>query len=89
MRVLKWMLERIEGSGTGTEHVFGVSPKYDDMTWEGVDFTREQFDQITAIDTAAWREELKLHDELFALLEQRLPAELLAVRKQLDQRLGA
>lgn len=89
MRVLKWMLERIKGSGTGTEHVFGVSPKYDDMTWEGVDFTREQFDQITAIDTAAWREELKLHDELFALLEQRLPAELLAVRKQLDQRLGA
>ena len=89
MRVLKWMLERIEGSGTGTEHVFGVSPNYDDMTWEGVDFTREQFDQITAIDTAAWREELKLHDELFALLEQRLPAELLAVRKQLDQRLGA
>jgi phosphoenolpyruvate carboxykinase (GTP) len=89
MRVLKWMLERIEGSGTGKEHLFGVSPNYDDMTWEGVDFTREQFDQITAIDTAAWREELKLHDELFALLEQRLPAELLAVRKQLDQRLGA
>ncbi|GGX24403.1 phosphoenolpyruvate carboxykinase [GTP] [Pigmentiphaga litoralis] len=89
MRVLKWMLERIGGSGTGKEHVFGVSPNYDDMTWEGVDFTREQFDQITAIDTAAWREELKLHDELFALLEQRLPAELLAVRKQLDQRLGA
>jgi phosphoenolpyruvate carboxykinase (GTP) len=88
MRVLKWMLERIGGSGTGKEHVFGVSPNYDDMTWEGVDFTREQFDQITAIDTAAWREELKLHDELFALLEQRLPAELLAVRKQLDQRLG-
>ncbi|WP_420227302.1 phosphoenolpyruvate carboxykinase (GTP) [Pigmentiphaga litoralis] len=89
MRVLKWMLERVQGAGTGTEHVFGVSPNYDDMTWEGVDFTREQFDQITAIDTAAWREELKLHDELFALLQQRLPAELLAVRKQLDQRLGA
>jgi phosphoenolpyruvate carboxykinase (GTP) len=89
MRVLKWMLERLEGSGSGKEHVFGVSPNYDDMTWEGVDFSREQFDQITAIDTAAWREELKLHDELFALLEQRLPAELLDVRKQLDQRLGA
>lgn len=89
MRVLKWMLERVQGAGTGTEHVFGVSPNYDDMTWEGVDFTREQFDQITAIDTAAWREELKLHDELFVLLQQRLPAELLAVRKQLDQRLGA
>ena len=28
MRVLQWMVERVEGRGRGQEHVFGVSPQY-------------------------------------------------------------
>jgi phosphoenolpyruvate carboxykinase (GTP) len=44
MRVLKWMIDRIEGKAAGTEHVFGVSPSYEELNWTGLDFTREQFD---------------------------------------------
>ena len=77
MRVLKWMLERVEGKGAGEEHVFGVSPRYEDLTWAGLDFTREQFRPSPSIDPAQWREELKLHDELFEKLQARLPQELL------------
>ncbi len=89
MRVLKWMLERIEGKAQGVDHVFGVSPSYEDLTWDGLDFSREQFHKITAIDKEAWQEEFRLHDELFDLLKHGLPAQLLEVRKKLAERLHA
>ncbi|AZG11400.1 phosphoenolpyruvate carboxykinase (GTP) [Pigmentiphaga sp. H8] len=87
MRVLKWMLERIDGKAQGVDHVFGVTPSYEDLSWEGLNFTREQFDRITAIDTQAWKEELRLHDELFDLLKQGLPNELVEVKQRLSKRL--
>jgi len=90
MRVLKWMLERIDGKAQGVDHIFGVTPSYEDLSWEGLNFlnfTREQFDRITAIDTQAWKEELRLHDELFDLLKQGLPNELVEVKQRLSKRL--
>ena len=59
MRVLKWMIDRIEGKAEGTEHVFGVSPRYEDLNWTGLDFSAEQFDTVTSIDKAAWQAELQ------------------------------
>jgi phosphoenolpyruvate carboxykinase (GTP) len=89
MRVLKWILERTEGKQGGVEHMFGTSPSYGDLNWTGIDFTEAQFQQITSIDKDAWREELKLHSELFDKLAYRLPQELVATKQQLEQRLGA
>ena len=89
MRVLKWMLERIEGTGQGVANIFGVTPKFDDLTWDGLDFTQQQFDTITSIDKAAWEAELVLHAELFEKLEYHLPAELEATRIALGKRLAS
>jgi phosphoenolpyruvate carboxykinase (GTP) len=88
MRVLKWMLERIEGKANGVEHVFGVTPSFDDLNWDGLEFTQEQFNTITSIDVTAWEEELVLHTELFEKLAYRLPAELEATRVALKNRLS-
>ena len=89
MRVLKWMLERVEGTGGGEENVFGVSPRYSDLNWTGLDFTRDQYQSVISIDKAAWRTELALHGELFKLLAGRLPAQLLATKAQIEQQLAA
>ncbi|MEC4720604.1 phosphoenolpyruvate carboxykinase (GTP) [Noviherbaspirillum sp. CPCC 100848] len=89
MRVLKWMLDRIEGNAGGSENIFGVTPRYEDLQWEGIDFTREQFDRITSIDKAAWEVELKLHEELFDKLKYHLPSELQSTKAQLEKRLAA
>ncbi len=89
MRVMKWMLERIEGQAQGKEHVFGVSPGYDDITWNGLDFSREQFEQVSSLDHAAWVQELKLHGELFAQLAYHLPTELTDTKARIEQRLNA
>ncbi len=89
MRVLKWMVERIEGNAGGNEHIFGITPRYNDLTWDGIDFSEQQFAQITSIDKAAWTAEVKLHTELFDKLHHHLPAELISTKAQLEKRLAA
>ena len=88
MRVLKWMLERIEGKTGGVENLFGTTPEYGDLNWDGLPFTQAQFDTITSIDKAAWVEELKLHTELFEKLAYHLPQELADNKAALEQRLA-
>ncbi len=89
MRVLKWMIDRIEGKAAGNEHVFGVSPAYEELNWTGLNFTAEQFNTVTSIDKAAWQKELELHSELFQQLAYHLPAELNETKAQIEQRLAA
>ncbi|HMW24799.1 MAG TPA: phosphoenolpyruvate carboxykinase (GTP) [Burkholderiaceae bacterium] len=88
-RVLKWMVERVEGTGQGEGHFFGVSPRYEDLDWNGLDFSKEQFASIIGADPAAWKAELKLHDELFTQLAYHLPAELTATKQKLEAELAA
>ena len=45
--------------------------------------------EVIGIDTAAWTQELKLHDELFTQLAYNLPAEMPATKAKLAQRLAA
>jgi phosphoenolpyruvate carboxykinase (GTP) len=89
MRVLKWMLDRIEGKASGVENIFGTTPQFGDLNWDGLEFTQAQFDRITSIDKASWEAELKLHAELFDKLKYHLPTELTAVKEQLEKRLSA
>jgi phosphoenolpyruvate carboxykinase (GTP) len=89
MRVLKWMLDRIEGKVAGQDNLFGVSPTYEEIEWSGLDFSRAQFDSVTHIDKADWQAELGLHSELFTLLAHHLPQELQATKVQIEQRLAA
>jgi phosphoenolpyruvate carboxykinase (GTP) len=89
MRVLKWMIDRIEGRVKGQQHVFGISPSYQELNWEGLPFTKEQFAKVIDIDLPAWEKELQLHHELFQQLENRLPAELKDTKAKIEQRLAA
>jgi phosphoenolpyruvate carboxykinase (GTP) len=88
MRVLKWMLDRVEGRGEGVENIFGLSPRYEDLRWTGLDFTQAQFNQVTDIDKAAWRAELDLHQELFTQLAYHLPTALTDTKARLEARLA-
>jgi phosphoenolpyruvate carboxykinase (GTP) len=89
MRVLKWMIDRIEGTGQGTDNVMGVTPGYKDLTWTGLPFTALQFDTVTSIDKAAWSQELKLHTELFEQLAHHLPKALTDTKAAIEKRLAA
>ncbi len=88
MRVMEWMLGRIDGVAQGSENVFGTSPRYEDLNWNGLDFTRAQFDSVIGVDKAAWQQELTMHDELFKQLAYHLPAQLQTTKSRIAAELG-
>ena len=88
MRVMAWMLERVDGAGKGVDHAFGVTPSYADLNWSGSDFNEAQYQNVTSIDRAAWTAEMKLHSELFEQLKHNLPPELPATKAKIEARLA-
>ncbi|MEP7214547.1 MAG: phosphoenolpyruvate carboxykinase (GTP) [Acidobacteriota bacterium] len=83
MRVLKWIVERSRGKSIGVETPLGWMPRYEDMDWSGLDFSREQFDAVMNIDRDLWIKEISMHDELFFKLYDRLPKEMSFIRELL------
>jgi phosphoenolpyruvate carboxykinase (GTP) len=87
MRVLKWMLDRLEDAVRGEDHAVGISPNYDEINWVGLDFSRAQFAAVIELNRDEWMRELALHDELFRKLAHRLPPALLETRVAFEQRI--
>ncbi len=88
MRVLEWMVRRIEGQARGRDSLFGIVPEYEDLNWEGLAFAPADFDRITQIDSAVWREELDSHAQWFRQLGSPLPEALLSVHVRLGAALA-
>ena len=81
MRILKWIVDRVHGRGYGIESPLGWMPKYEDINWEGIDFSQEKFDKVMTINADAWKNELLLQEELFSKLYDKLPKEFIFMRE--------
>ena len=89
MRVLKWMIDRLEGQVQGQETIFGITPNYAELNWTGLNFSADQFKTVTSIDKAAWQQELQLHNTHFEQLAYNMPKALLDTKAALAKRLAA
>lgn len=89
MRVLKWMIDCIEGSVNGFAHPLGISPTYDEINWDGLHFSESQYEAVTDLDAALLRDELKLHSALFEELAYHLPTDLTQTKQRIEERLSA
>jgi phosphoenolpyruvate carboxykinase (GTP) len=87
MRVLKWIVDRARGRAIGKETPIGLVPRYEDIEWRGLDFSREAFEQLQRVDRPLWRAEVLGHEELFIELHDRLPPETIYERELLICRL--
>ncbi len=74
MRVLKWIIERVEGNAAATETSLGYIPAYENIDWSGLPFDPANFAAITAVNGVQWQQEMTLHNELMTKLAYRLPA---------------
>ena len=87
MRILKWVVDRVRGRAQGKETPIGWTPHYEDMNWTGLDMPRAKFDELQKVDRTAWRAEVMNHEELFLMLHDHLPPEMIYERELLICRL--
>ena len=88
MRVLKWIIERVEAKASAQQTALGNIPDYSNLDWSGSTFAAETFKAITTVDQSQWQQELKLHDELLAKLDHGLPQALTERRSALETALA-
>jgi len=84
MRVLKWIVQRVQGNAVAVECPIGLMPRYEDMDWTGMeDFSKEEFNDIMSIDRTLWLKEIESHQELFERAGDKLPKEVNLMRELL------
>ncbi len=89
VRVLKWILDRIEGRAKATETPIGLVPAPGSLTLDGLSISREALDELLRVDPSAWAQEEQATAEFFAQFGKRLPQALLHEHKALAARLHA
>jgi phosphoenolpyruvate carboxykinase (GTP) len=86
MRVLKWIIERVEGKAKAEETTLGNTPRYADLDWTGLEgFSEAKFADATSILHDQWHGEMKLHAEMVEekLAADRVPPELMERYREL------
>ncbi len=88
MRVLKWILDRVEGRVGARETVLGLLPRREDLDLRGADVSAAAMEQLLRIDEEEWRQEFGLQQELFDKLSATMPRPLTLQRDLLRDLLG-
>jgi len=86
VRVLKWILERVEGKGKAAETPIGWVPTPDALTREGLEILSSTMEELLRVNPADWASELEVTLKFFEQFGARLPAELREEHAQLAQR---
>ncbi|MCK5546857.1 MAG: phosphoenolpyruvate carboxykinase (GTP), partial [Rhodospirillaceae bacterium] len=87
MRVLKWIVDRVNGNGNAAQSPLGAMPTYGDITWDGLEFNNDDFNNLMAVDRAGAMADAVDQAELFTRFGDRLPAEMENQRQALIKRL--
>ena len=87
MRVLKWVVDRVRGRVSARETPIGWTPYFEDVHWDGMQFSPERFAELEAVDREQWTAEVMGHEELFLKLHDHLPPEMVYERELLICRL--
>jgi len=88
MRILNWVVDRVNGKEEAAESPFGHMPKYQDINWTGLEeFGRENFEEVMNINRQAGKREVQEIKSYFETFEDRLPTEMEEQRVAFDARL--
>jgi phosphoenolpyruvate carboxykinase (GTP) len=87
-RVLKWVVERIDGQAAALETPIGHVPAPGSLDTDGLDVTDEQLAAALHVDADEWRAEIPQIQEWFEKFGDHLPAVLWTELDGLKARLG-
>lgn len=88
LRVLEWILTRVEGKGEAEETPIGFVPKSTSLDLTGLNLESNAMNELLSIDSNDWLEDLKLQEEFYSQFGERLPKEISAELNALRQRLS-
>jgi phosphoenolpyruvate carboxykinase (GTP) len=80
-RVLKWIIERIEGKAGAVETPIGLVPRAEDLDTEGLEQPLEGIQAALDVKPEEWRQEIPLIEEWFDKIGDKVPSPL---RDELD-----
>ncbi|MFD0316990.1 phosphoenolpyruvate carboxykinase (GTP) [Streptomyces flavalbus] len=87
-RVLKWIVERLEGKAEGVETPIGVLPAKGALDTDGLDLSDSDLDFLLTVDKDVWREEAALVPDHLNTFGEHTPKELWDEYRALVRRLG-
>ena len=87
-RVLKWVVERLEGQGQGTETPIGVVPTEDALDLTGLDISKDNLINSIQFVAEEWHDEIPMIEEWFTKFGDKLPAAMTEELEGLKKRLG-
>jgi len=88
IRVIKWIVERVNGTAQARDSVIGRVPLDGDLDLAGLSLSDAAFAELMTVDAAAWREEAAANGRDLAKFGA-LPAELTKQQQQLEARVSA
>jgi phosphoenolpyruvate carboxykinase (GTP) len=86
-RVLKWIVDRLDGRADAEETPIGRTPARGSLDLSGLNLDSADLDRLLEVDPAIWEEEAALIGEAYAALGERLPEALWAEHAALAARL--
>jgi phosphoenolpyruvate carboxykinase (GTP) len=87
-RILKWIIDRVEGTVGADENQIGLAPIEGDLDLSGLSIAQNQVQQALRIDIDEWRTEISLVDKWFDGIGEKVPVELREELGILKARLG-
>ncbi len=87
VRVLKWILERVEGKGAAEETPIGFVPTQNGLTLDGLSIPPETLRELFKVEPEDWEVDLADSREFFGKFGKRLPNELIQEQDGLVDRL--
>ena len=87
VRVLKWILERVEGTGGAAETPIGLVPSQNALTTDGLNVSRGTIEELLRVDSSDWSREHEEAGEFFERFGDRLPEEIRGEHARLGERL--
>ena len=86
-RVLKWIVERVNGEGKAVETAIGTLPTKDGLDLSGLDIKDDDLNELLRVDAEAWLRELPATREYYKKFGDRMPKGLIEQLDRLEARL--
>jgi phosphoenolpyruvate carboxykinase (GTP) len=87
LRVLKWILGRVEGRMAGRETLLGTIPATGELDLSGLNLPPQQLEQALAVDRGEWKTEMASAGEFFERIGSSVPEQLRQLHRDLTNAL--